>query len=188
MSTGPVTETSAQWKAMAPPDHIVRNAPTRERRPMPHRPQFVRKLQTLVVPSQTSTMKRRSGRASSPSPMGRRSWESEKASSSSSLGRRSPRLSHASGATSHTDEQRTQSPSANSPSKKSQRANLWARLKTWRASLPASVSRCPSRFSHASDTTLEADEQHSLQSAVSTAKGKKGSRRADKYRFIEPDV
>lgn len=173
---------------MAPPDHIVRNAPTRKRQPMPHRPQFVRKLQTLVVPSQTSPMKRRSGRASSPSPMGRRSWESEKASSSSPLGRRSPRLSHASGATSHTDEQRSQSPSANSPSKKSQRANLWARLKTWRASSSASVSRRSSRFSHASDTTSEGDEQHSLQSAVSTAKGKKGSRRADKYRFIEPDV
>ena len=100
----------------------------------------------------------------------RRSCGSVKAGPSSPLGRRSSRLSWASDATSHADEQRTQSPAANSPRKKgSRRAGILAQV-----SSRFSAGRRSSRYSNTSAASSDADEEHPKSTSAAKTKSKRG--------------
>ena len=151
---------------MAPPEFIGLEDVARGEKPQPSRPQ--------------SIADRLSGMMSKDSPTpswdgddfaaDRRSGGSAKAGPSSPLGRRSTRLSWASDASSHADDQRSQSPSANSPRKKgSRRAGILAQV-----SARFSAGRRSSRYSNGSAASSDVDEEHTKSTPAAKSKAKRG--------------
>ena len=149
---------------MASPEFIGLEDVTGEA-PQPSRPQSIADRLSGVMPKHGDT----------PSWDGedftdRRSCGSVKAGPSSPLGRRSSRLSWASDATSHADDQRTQSPAANSPRKKgSRRAGILAQV-----SSRFSAGRRSSRYSNTSAASSDADEEHTKSTSAAKTKSKRG--------------
>ena len=152
---------------MAPPEFIGLEDVTRGEGPQPSRPQS--------IADRLSGMMSKHGDTPTPSWddedfKDRRSCGSVQAVPSSPKGRRSSRLSWASDATSHADDQRTQSPVAASPRKKgSRRVGILAQV-----SSRFSGGRRSSRSSNASAASSDTGEEHTKSTSTAKAKSKRG--------------